>query len=142
MKAFGSKSYKEVALRLTNSDVRPLTHRVTIYHYLLTHLTHPTVDNIYSDLVQTMPSLSKTTVYNVLDLLCEKGLVKQLTIEGNEARYDADMEEHMHFKCSECKTVFDLKDVPFPSIELPSGLVIEHIQLNIEGKCSACAKAC
>jgi Fur family transcriptional regulator, peroxide stress response regulator len=35
-----------------------------------------------------IPTLSKTTVYNTLNLLLEAGLVKHLNFEENETRYD------------------------------------------------------
>ena len=46
---------------------------------------HPTVDEIYQALVDHIPTLSKTTVYNTLRLLMEHGVVRMLTIDGKNA---------------------------------------------------------
>ena len=54
-----------------------------------------------------IPTLSKTTVYNTLKKLVEEDLVRVITIEGNETRYDINTEDHGHFKCENCKAIFD-----------------------------------
>lgn len=71
--------------------------------------THPTVAEIYDVLITDIPSLSKTTVYNTLNLFVEKELVEEVTIEGSEMRYDIkDPEGHGHFKCTKCQKIFDV----------------------------------
>ena len=57
--------------------------------YLMAHRTHPTVDEIYLALSPSIPTLSKTTVYNTLKLLSENGAVQTLTIDGRNTCYDA-----------------------------------------------------
>lgn len=80
-----------------------------IYEYLLKNRIHPTVDMIFNELVQEIPTLSRTTVYNTLKLFVVKGIVATLTIEENENRYDADTSDHGHFKCEKCGKVFDFE---------------------------------
>jgi Fe2+ or Zn2+ uptake regulation protein len=123
---------------LLEHGVRPLNHRVAVYRYLVEHQNHPTADDIYGDLKKHMASISRTTVYNVLNLLCEKDVIKRIAIEKNEMRYDANITDHVHFKCSECGGVYDLHTVPFPEIRLPEGFRSQDIQINIIGLCPAC----
>jgi len=71
--------------------------------------THPTVAEIYDVLITDIPSLSKTTVYNTLNLFVDKELVEEVTIEGSEMRYDIkDPEGHGHFKCTKCHKIYDV----------------------------------
>jgi len=49
-------------------------------------MTHPTAEMIYQKIVKDVPTMSKTTVYNTLKLLLEKGLVLGITITGTETR--------------------------------------------------------
>ncbi|HOO70910.1 MAG TPA: transcriptional repressor [Spirochaetota bacterium] len=93
---------------LLKHDISPSYHRLKIYEYLLTNRTHPTVDMIFSALINDIPTLSKTTVYNTLNSLSEKGLVLQITIENNEVRYDATVDFHGHFKCLRCGNLYDI----------------------------------
>lgn len=93
--------------RLLEHNIKPSYSRIRIYGYLVENKNHPTVDQIYSELVKAIPTLSKTTVYNTLDLLMEAGLARVLTIEENETRYDSDTSDHGHFKCLSCGAVTD-----------------------------------
>jgi Fur family transcriptional regulator, peroxide stress response regulator len=124
---------------LSKNGVRPLQKRVKIMHYLVSHRNHPTVDVIYNDLVQKISSLSKTTVYNVLNLFIQEGLVNALNIENNELRYDADTSVHGHFRCKICGGVFNFginkDDLPNP---LLNGFRIEEFQYSLKGVCSFC----
>jgi Fe2+ or Zn2+ uptake regulation protein len=124
--------------RLRQFGVRPLSHRVAVYRYLLGTKSHPTVDTIYSHLKPTMPSLSRTTVYNVLDILCKKGAVRRLSIEDRESRYDANVTNHIHFKCKDCLQVFDIMHSAFPKIILAEGFKVDSMEVNIEGTCPSC----
>ncbi|MGI6466584.1 MAG: Fur family transcriptional regulator [Sphaerochaetaceae bacterium] len=125
---------------LSSKGVRPLKHRVAVYRYLVENPTHPTVDEIYCSLKTKMNSISRTTVYNVLNLLSEKGVIQQLTIDKTEMRYDANVENHIHFRCKVCNEVFDLHTTPFPSITIPAEFEIDQTEINVSGICPTCAK--
>lgn len=132
---------KEITIQdiLKNEGIRPLDKRIMIYEYLVKRKNHPTVDIIYNDLKSVSPSLSKTTVYNTINLLLEKRLVQALNIEGNELRYDADTSFHGHFKCIKCGEVFDfvLENKQLPSLPL-DGFTTHRAQYHIEGICREC----
>lgn len=125
---------------LLKNDIRPLRKRTLIYNYLITNKNHPTVEKIYKELLPLAPSLSKTTVYNVLNLFLEKGMVQTINIEGNELRYDADISTHGHFKCNDCGQVFDfdIDESILPKVSL-SGFVATKAHYYIDGKCALCA---
>jgi Fe2+ or Zn2+ uptake regulation protein len=129
----------QIKAYLEKNGVRPLQKRVRIMKYLISKRNHPTVDMIYSDLIHEIKGLSKTTVYNVLNLFVEKGLSLSLNIEGNEVRYDADTSVHGHFKCKTCSGVFDFRvkkeDLPDPSL---NGFRIDELHYYIHGVCSFC----
>ena len=94
---------------LLEKDIKPSYPRMKILEYLMTQKNHPTVDNIYSELVKEMPTLSKTTVYNTLNSFIKEGIARVITIEEGETRYDADIENHGHFKCTKCGAIHDFK---------------------------------
>ncbi len=97
----------EVVETLQKCNIKPSYARIKIMDYLIKHPVHPTVDEIYSKLVQEIPTLSKTTVYNTLNLFIRSELAKVVTIEENETRYDADTTNHGHFKCEGCGNIYD-----------------------------------
>lgn len=94
---------------------------------------------IYQELVQEIPTLSKTTVYNTLNLFVEKNIAITITIDENETRYDADISLHGHFKCNFCEKIYDIR-LKTPSL-IPSEL--ENFKVNeshvyFKGVCPLC----
>ena len=79
-----------------------------------------TVDEIFNDLSKSIPTLSKTTVYNTLKIFAEKGAILSLTIDEKMVRFDGYNQRHAHFRCLNCNKVFDIPlnhDVEFPKEE-------------------------
>lgn len=95
--------------RLLEHNIKPSMQRIAIMDYLMKHYTHPSVDEVYTALVSSMPTLSKTTVYNTLKLFAEQGAATMLTIDERNVNFDADTSEHAHFLCKRCGHIYDLK---------------------------------
>ena len=124
---------------LSNNNIKPSLQRIKIFEYLYENKDHPTVDTIYSGLVGTIPTLSKTTVYNTLKLFVDNGITATLTIEGNEVRYDAIMEDHAHFKCVICSNVYDVEiDALALKFKKMKSFQIEKTNIYLKGKCNKC----
>jgi len=67
---------------LKENSIKITPQRLEVLRYLDGHRTHPTADQIYLDLKQKNPSLSKTTVYNSLDILKENGIISSSASEN------------------------------------------------------------
>ena len=124
---------------LTEKNIKPSYQRIRILEYLMTKKNHPTVDRIYNDLLKEIPTLSKATVYNTLDLFKKGNLAKVVTIEDNETRFDARASDHGHFKCESCGCIFDFE------IDIDSFLIdsLEQFKINeknvyFNGICPKC----
>ncbi len=128
-------------LDFTSMGVRTSGPRKAIYKWLMEHPIHPTVDEIFRALRPEMPNLSRTTVYNVLYLLVEKGLVQQLDSEQGEARFDGTMTPHAHFKCTQCGAFVDFPEALPPQPEQSEGFRIDRTIVMHYGLCPACAAA-
>lgn len=101
-------SNAEILDYFAQHGVKPSMQRMAVMKYLLTHRTHPTVDEIYNDVVQEIPTLSKATVYNTLRLLVKQGAALQITINEQCTCYDGDITPHAHFFCRNCGRVYDM----------------------------------
>ena len=126
---------------LLQVDIKPSYTRMMIFEYLKTHMNHPTVDDIYQALVQDLPTLSKTTVYNTLRLFMEKHLVKELVME-QQKHYDLVSTPHAHFQCERCDTIFDIDMIP-PYLDKKYQHIyqVNDTQLTYRGVCEKCQKA-
>ncbi|MEA4935195.1 MAG: transcriptional repressor [Paludibacter sp.] len=125
---------------LMRYSIRPSVQRTAIMEYLMNHKTHPTVDEIYLALNPSIPTLSKTTVYNTLNLFCEKGAVQVLTIDDKNARYDADISKHGHFYCRSCGKVYDVFNINPEAYAIPYSeeYSVDTIEVSYYGVCKAC----
>lgn len=132
---------------LDNAGIRPSVQRVAVYSYLCEKKNHPTVEMVYADLAPSYPTLSRTTIYNTLKLFEEKHIVQSIQIEDDKLRYDANMVQHIHFKCEQCGNVFDLfcdelisdYSAQYSKL-LPQGYSVSKTQTNIWGTCVSCKK--
>ena len=123
---------------LLEKGIRPSAQRVAVMKYLLEHMTHPTVEEIYAGLEEEMPTLSKTTIYNTLSLFAEKGAINALTIDPKNVRYDAETDPHGHFRCRECGGIFDAHYLAEPLFANMEGFSIEETKLYLSGLCPNC----
>ena len=101
---------------LKKNSIKNTSQRLVILKYLDENCTHPTADQIYTDLKTNNPSLSKTTVYNALDTLTKHGIIQAITISGSELHYDLNRGMHHHFYCKKCGKIIDV-DISCPNIE-------------------------
>ena len=130
---------------LQDAGVRPSIQRIAVYAYLYENRIHPDVETVYNKLNPIYPTLSKTTVYNTLKLFEEKHIVQSIKIEDDKLRFDAEMKNHIHFKCSKCGRIYDIfldektsKELEDVSNALPEGFSSDKFQTNIWGICNNC----
>ncbi|WP_077197473.1 Fur family transcriptional regulator [Prevotella ihumii] len=126
--------------KLIECGIRPSIQRIEILRYLLTHHTHPTVDEIFVDLKKRVPTVSRTTIYNTLRMFSEKGAAFMITIDEHRVCYDGTTEPHAHFYCKHCGKVYDFHEMQPPRNVTSDmeGFHIEDAQLYYKGICPAC----
>lgn len=126
------KMLKDNRIRLTHQ-------RLEVLKYLDHNRTHPTADEIYSDLKKDNPSLSKTTVYNTLETFERQGIIQSLSISGSELRYDFKTKIHHHFLCKKCGQIIDI-DIECPNIGkvLEKGHQVTEVHGYFKGICKDC----
>lgn len=127
--------------RLQQHNIKLSVQRIAIMNYLMGNKTHPTVDEIYTELSTSIPTLSKTTVYNTLKLLSDHGAIQTLTIDERYTCYDADTEAHAHFLCKKCNKVYDIacdKKAEVIKAEDFKGYLVEETHYYFKGICPNC----
>jgi len=124
---------------LLKKRIRPSYQRIKVLEYLYQRKVHPTADDIFEFLSAEIPSLSKATIYNTLHSFVEAGLVRVISIDGIEKRYDITIYDHGHFKCDCCGTIFNFAiDIEnFPVDELKQFQIKER-NVYFNGLCPNC----
>ena len=126
---------------LEEKGIAPSIQRIKILEYLKNFKTHPTADIIYKALIDDIPTLSKTTVYNTLKQFTEKGILTELSLFENETRCEYDKIPHSHFKCTKCGKIYDIKDSSIEDYNnIIDGHQIEERHIYLKGICRECRK--
>jgi len=94
--------------RIQAKNIKPTFIRLKILDYLEKNKGHPTAEAIFKALEKEIPTISRTSVYNTLNIFYEKGLVTPLFITGLEARFDSNASPHHHFLCEKCGRIINL----------------------------------
>lgn len=131
----------ELSERLATSGLRITAQRQRVFDILLQKRDHPTAEEVFMRVKQTMPEISIATVYNCLDALVTCNLVRQLKLDRGAARYCPNMSEHFHFSCEHCGEVFDIEVAEVseaPKIRLPSGFQLARCEVSLHGACPNC----
>ena len=124
---------------MTDNGIKPTYQRLEILSYVINKGNHPTVDMIYQDIVNVIPTISKTTVYNTLRAFIEKEIVMPVIITGTETRFDGKTFCHHHFLCEKCGRIIDL-DIGCPNLKRReiSGNIIKELHGYFKGICVEC----
>lgn len=100
---------------------------------------HPSVDEVWQAVRASLPTVTRESVYRILNEFASLGLVGRLDALAS-ARYDRSSAPHTHFICEECGQIFDY---PMPEgWRLPAKMAGEarHVELRVTGVCRACQK--
>jgi Fur family iron response transcriptional regulator len=100
--------------RLADCGIRPTGQRVRIAALLLSAPQHLSAEQILDNLRSAGARVSKATVYNTLNLFAERGLIRQLSVDGSRAWFDSNVDAHYHFHDVSSGALID---VPVPDVE-------------------------
>lgn len=78
-----------------------------IYEIVSGSREHMTADGVLEELKKTYPAVSRATVYNNLNKLCDVNLIHRISLEGQPERYDR-ISRHDHLVCQRCGRLSDV----------------------------------
>lgn len=93
-------------------------------------------------------SVDRVTLYRVLAVLEEKGILHKIFDLQGTATYalcspacdeHEHHDQHVHFICSTCNSIFCLDEIDLPKIQVPSGYQLQQVGINAVGICATCA---
>ena len=95
---------------LKENGVQVTRQRLEVYQILKELNTHVTADDIRKVLADRGNSMTVATVYNILNLFEEKGLVIRVGTAGEPVIYDINTYDHIHVCDSDTRHVRDYAD--------------------------------
>jgi Fur family transcriptional regulator, peroxide stress response regulator len=103
-------SVKDVAAKLTQNGLKVTPQRIALLQALYKFQHHPTAEEIFREVQGSIPGLSATTVYNILDVFVDKGITHRIATSAGVMRYDAVSEPHHHLYDAGSNRVEDFFD--------------------------------
>lgn len=101
---------QEIRERFKVKRLKLTPQRCAIYETLTATTSHPTAEEIYRTVKRVYPMISQNTVYYTLAALQEAGLIAEVNLGHEHARFDANMTRHHHLICLGCQEINDLYD--------------------------------
>ena len=121
-----------------------LTHqRMEIFREIAQTGDHPDAETVFQGVRKRMPTVSMDTVYRTLWWLKDLGMITILGPPRERARFDANLNRHHHFVCTQCGLTRDFFSDELDSLELPDSVLsighAEKTQVEVKRLCHRCA---
>jgi Fur family iron response transcriptional regulator len=114
--------------------IQPTAQRLQVADLLLATRQHVTAEQLLAALRSRGARVSKATLYNTLRLFAERGLVRELSVDGVRAWFDSNVAPHYHFRDETTGSLTDVgvDEVAFGRLpEPPPGMEISGVDLVI-----------
>ncbi len=127
------QKYRDKGLKLTPQ-------RLAIFEYLDGNRSHPSAEDIYTEIIKKFPMMSFATVYNTIETLKKKGDLAEITIDPERRHYDPDTSHHHHLICKTCKKIKDIHSdfsIHIPEDQKGTFEVLDN-HIEFYGMCHKC----
>ena len=101
---------------LRKDGFRITPQRVAIVNYVLNTDSHPSAEELHAVIRKKHPMVSLATVYKTLELLKNRGMIRELDFPKG-ARYDSNMNEHINLVCIRCGRIDDLDEASLGELQ-------------------------
>lgn len=106
---------------LRRRNLRKTPERYAILEKAVDMGAHFGVDSLYNAMEAEGYHVSRATVYNTLELLCEAAILNRHLFATNQARYELATGAHLHLICRHCGEIREIEDD-----SLMSGILSTH----------------
>ena len=133
---------QDIQARFRRHAVRVTRQRAAIYAALAGTTSHPTAEDLYRLVKRQQPMISRNTVYYTLGVLRKAGLVQEVNVGHDVARFDGNVSMHHHLICLGCSQIMDVMDEGLNRLDLSNGQargfhVVGH-RVEFHGYCASC----
>lgn len=88
---------------------------------------HPSADMILDSVRRACPTISRATVYNTLNLLVEKGLLRTQILKEGTIIFDPNISRHHHFVDEESGKVYD---IPWEALKVTGKKSLKEFEIK------------
>jgi Fe2+ or Zn2+ uptake regulation protein len=127
---------KRMLDKLVACGIQPTPQRLAVAEYILNTVDHPTADEVWVNVRDRCPTLSRATVYNTLNLFAEKGLLRMQSLKEGVVVFDPHVVPHHHFIDDDTGKVLD---IPWDAVKVTGqnslrGFDVREYQVVLRGR--------
>ena len=135
----------ELTEYLTLRKHRKTTERYAILDHIYSIDGHFNMDSLYKSMLESSFRVSRSTLYNTIELLLDCGLVVKHQFGANAAQYERAYgnENHDHIICVDCGEVRETRNNLISEAQLKKirRFKVSYYSMYIYGICSKCSHA-
>jgi len=136
---------RRLTAKLRERGYRVTPQRLVTYRVLCQLSGHVTGEELQAAANLQLPNVALATIYTILALLVDLGLVRRIATGGGTTIYDAMTEPHHHLICTSCGTIADLPAqvdlAPARAAAAAAGFQADSVDVVVHGRCGRCAEA-
>lgn len=128
---------------LESKKLRKTPERYAILDKVWEMRVHFDVESLYLAMEADAYHVSRATVYNTIDLLCECGILRKHQFGTHQAQYEVASGNHFHLICTQCGKIKEVKDDQFISQisnRKYTAFTPAYFSAYVYGLCSTCVR--
>lgn len=136
------KTTDVLAQEFRNAGLKITPQRLSVFDALHACDDHPTAEQVYQQVIQSIPSVSMRTVYQTLNDLVAMGELDALRNADEATRFDLRTDHHHHALCDVCGAVIDVDahEINLAGFDIgDAGFRASRADVIIRGRCGSCA---
>lgn len=134
--------YEHFKERCQARGLKATSQRFIVLKTLISVASHPTADQLFDEVSDKLPGISRDTVYRTLNSLADCGMLKRLIMPGGATHFDGDTAPHHHFLCERCGKIVDFEWADFDALPWPAPIgtmgLPKSASVLIMGRCFGC----
>ncbi len=121
---------------LARHGIQPSAQRRAVAEFVLDTTAHPSADHVFEEVAARHPRISRATVYNTLNLLVRKGLLRQLVLAEGKVVFDPNVAPHHHFVDEATGAIHDVpwEALDVRKVEALKGVSVREYQVVLRGR--------
>lgn len=128
---------------LDKHDLKSTQARICVLE-LLENEQSPTDAQFLIDTIQKKLKVDKVTIFRILNLLTQHGILRRLEFGEGKSRYELATEDHHHLICQTCGAIEDISDCNIEALEKEiknkKNFLVKLHTLEFYGTCKNCQK--